>query len=153
MYLSCGRSAGIIFDPIHDAHVFFKVSYMCVIAGKILLVKDFDLMNWSLLSIHAWYSLRHFGTVRNGYCTKLVGPWTQYRNDAGTMFGNIYCDTTLDSEFGILVQNLDGKRGRTLSCSLVFSVCCNVWLRKYLLSLLMKCLNEGLFWEYDRISQ
>ena len=38
--------------------------------------------------------------MRNGYCAKLVDPWIQYRNGAGTMFGNIYCDTILDSEFG-----------------------------------------------------
>ena len=51
--------------------------------------------------IHPRYPLRHFGTVRNGYCTKLcrVGPWTQYRNGAGIVFGKHL--VWYDTRFGI----------------------------------------------------
>ena len=80
--------------------------------------------------MHSLYLLRHFGTVRNGCCTKprRVGPWTQYRNGAGTMFG----------EHPVMVRYLirssDGECGRILSYSIAFSAYCIVRLGAYLLS-------------------
>lgn len=81
---------------------------------------------------HSRYPLRHFGTVRNGSCTKLrrVGPWTQYRNGAGIVFGKHLL--WYDVWFEIWMGNVT-KSYRIPLCSrcIVSSFICNLKIRPY----------------------